>query len=131
MSTNFFLNIVFLATCLVSSLAQVAPTWITSSYVQAASYKIINGDACGCKTNNASTPTASITFATSFPAIPNLGFGISNYQGTFASLLRRRLLGLRDVRDQQDQHHLGRVRHKNADHRVHSLVGGRDQVRGH
>lgn len=60
---------------------QVAPTWITSSYVQAASQRILNGDACGCKTGNASTPTATMTFASAFSAVPNLGFGITNYQG--------------------------------------------------
>lgn len=63
------------------SFAQVAPTWITSSYVQAASKRVIDGDACSCKTNNLTTPTATMTFVTAFPAVPNLGFGITNYQG--------------------------------------------------
>jgi hypothetical protein len=59
----------------------VAPVWITSSYVQAASRRVINGDICSCTTGNSSTPTATMTFTTAFTIIPNLGYGISNYQG--------------------------------------------------
>lgn len=59
---------------------QVAPTWITSPYIQAASKKIIDGDLCTCKTGNTSTPTATMTFTTAFSAPPNLGFGVTNYQ---------------------------------------------------
>ena len=59
----------------------VAPTWVTSSYVQANSQKVINGDLCNCTTGNTQTPTATMTFVTAFTLIPNLGYGISNYQG--------------------------------------------------
>jgi hypothetical protein len=59
----------------------VPPTWLTSSYVQANSYKLINGDLCNCVTGNSSTPTATMLFATAFTIPPNLGYGISNYQG--------------------------------------------------
>ncbi len=59
----------------------VPPTWVTSSYVQANSQRVIDGDICNCKTGNSQTPTATMTFVTAFGAIPNLGYGISNYQG--------------------------------------------------
>ena len=59
----------------------VVPTWVTSPYVQANSQRVIDGDICNCKTGNSSTPTATMTFVTAFTLIPNLGYGISNYQG--------------------------------------------------
>ncbi len=59
----------------------VVPNWVTSSYVQADSQKIINGDICSCTTDSSLTPTATMNFATAFTLIPNLGYGISNYQG--------------------------------------------------
>jgi hypothetical protein len=59
----------------------VPPTWLTSSYVQADSKKVINGDLCRCTTGNTSTPTATMPFTTAFTNIPNLGYGVSNYQG--------------------------------------------------
>lgn len=64
------------------SVIQVAPTWVTSSYLQANSKKVINGDATGTTTGNSSTPTATVPFTAAFPSVPNLGYGISNYQGT-------------------------------------------------
>lgn len=64
-----------------TSIIQVAPTWITSNYLQADSKKVINGDVTGTTVGNASTPTATIPFTTAFGAVPNLGYGISNYQG--------------------------------------------------
>lgn len=57
------------------------PTWITSSYLQAASKRVYDGDATGTTVGNTQTPTATIPFPTAFAAIPNLGYGISNYQG--------------------------------------------------
>jgi hypothetical protein len=59
----------------------VAPVWITSSYVQADSRRVINGDICSCTTGNTATPTATMTFTTAFTVVPNIGYGISNYQG--------------------------------------------------
>lgn len=61
------------------------PTWVTSSYVQANSKRVIDGDATSTKTgtNTTPTPTATIPFITAFTAIPNLGYGISNYQGSY------------------------------------------------
>lgn len=52
------------------------PTWITSSYVQADSAKLING----IKTGNSTTPTMTMTFVTAFGRIPNLGYGIIRYE---------------------------------------------------
>ncbi len=54
----------------------VAPTWITSSFVQVASYKIIN-----TRTGNSTTPTATMPFSASFPSPPNLGYGVIDYEG--------------------------------------------------
>jgi hypothetical protein len=59
----------------------VAPSWVTSPYVQADSQKIINGDICSCVTDSSSTPIATMNFVNAFTLIPNLGYGISNYQG--------------------------------------------------
>jgi hypothetical protein len=67
----------------ITSVVVVAPTWITSPYVQADSKRIINGDLCSCTTGSTTTPvpTGTLLFTTAFPSIPNLGYGISNYQG--------------------------------------------------
>jgi len=54
----------------------VAPTWITSTFVQAASHRIIN-----TRTGNSSTPTATMPFSASFPSAPNLGYGVIDYEG--------------------------------------------------
>lgn len=65
--------------CLLINIAntiQVVPTWITSSYVQADSAKLING----IKTGNSTTPTMTMTFVTAFGTIPNLGYGIIRYE---------------------------------------------------
>lgn len=71
-----------------TSVIQVAPTWITSSYVQASAKRIIDGDVTGVKTGNTATPTATVPFITAFAAVPNLGYGISNYQGSIFVLCR-------------------------------------------
>lgn len=65
------------------SYSQVSPTWLTSSYVQAASKKIIDGDACNCKTGNSQTPLFTFLFTTPFSQAPNLGYGCSGYQSKF------------------------------------------------
>lgn len=57
-------------------LIQVAPTWITSHYIQADHYNVIS-----TKTGNTSTPTATMTFAKQFQKIPNLGYGSAAYIG--------------------------------------------------
>jgi hypothetical protein len=59
------------------SAAPVAPVWITSTFVQAASNKVINN----VLTGNSATPTATMNFAPAFSAPPNLGYGVTNYQG--------------------------------------------------
>ena len=62
---------------------QVAPTWQTSSYIQAGSNSIINGTS----TTGASaspTPTATLTFANAFASVPNLAYGIPYYESICA-----------------------------------------------
>lgn len=66
-----------------NSVVTVAPTWITSNYLQADTKKVIDGDALGNTTGNSSTPNATFTFPNAFTQIPNLGYGISGYQGTY------------------------------------------------
>jgi hypothetical protein len=63
----------------------VPPTWITSNYILAASNKVINS-----QTNNSKTPVPSATMplTTAFTAVPNLGYGLSGYQGIFLFLIR-------------------------------------------
>lgn len=71
----WFVNIIGL-----TSSASVPPTWITSSYIDANSNRVINN----AQTNNSKSPTpsATMTFGISFTTAPNLGYGLSNYQGT-------------------------------------------------
>lgn len=74
----------FVGTFMVNTVHAVntfVPTWVTSPYVQADSKKLIDGDVTGNTVGNNTTPTASIPFTTAFTAVPNLGYGISNYQG--------------------------------------------------
>lgn len=60
---------------------QFAPNWVTSNFIQTGFKKVIDGDSCSCKTGNSSTPTATLTFTTPFTVLPNLGYGITSYQG--------------------------------------------------
>lgn len=59
----------------------VAPTWLTSNYIQADSRKVIDDSITHNITGNTSHPNATLTFANAFTVVPNLGYGISNYQG--------------------------------------------------
>jgi hypothetical protein len=72
----FLVNIKF-------ALSQVPPTWQTSSYVQAGSFKVVDYVTCSCSVGNTSTPTASTSFTTAFGAPPNLGYGVSGYEGNY------------------------------------------------
>lgn len=59
--------------------ASVAPTWVTSSLVKAGQGNLVNG----VEINSLSVPpTATMTFSGSFSALPNIGYGIMNYEGT-------------------------------------------------
>ena len=60
---------------------QFAPNWLTSNYLQTGFKKVIDGDLCGCKTGSTSTPTSTLTFTTAFTVLPNLGYGMTSYQG--------------------------------------------------
>lgn len=73
---------VALTTCFILRVSAVAPIWSSTSFVQADTYRIIDGDVKG-KATNMTTPVNTITFATSFPGIPRLCYGMSNYQGIF------------------------------------------------
>lgn len=54
---------------------QVAPTWVTSPLVRADQFNVINNVMTGNKT----TPTATMTFSSSFTQVPNLAYGTINY----------------------------------------------------
>jgi hypothetical protein len=70
-------GIIFILACLKSvNSITVAPTWVTSSFVKAASYTIIT-----TRTGTGSTPTATMPFSSAFPSPPNLGYGIIDYEG--------------------------------------------------
>lgn len=60
-----------------SAMIQANPTWVTNSYIQAASKAVINN----VLTSNATTPMATFLFATAFSAVPNFGYGIYGYEG--------------------------------------------------
>lgn len=67
--------LIVLAACLpLGECLYIPPVWLTSSYLQADSCKIIS-----TRTGNDSTPTATLLFRTSFSQTPNIGYGISSY----------------------------------------------------
>lgn len=78
--TVLFIVSVFLSCVQWIRSASVAPTWITSTYVQANSNKVINGGPVGSSASP--VPSATMNFATAFTAAPNLGYGVSGYEGT-------------------------------------------------
>lgn len=55
---------------------QVPPTWVTSPLVKAAQFNVIN-----TLTGSSATPTATMTFTSAFSMVPNLAYGIINYEG--------------------------------------------------
>lgn len=59
---------------------QVAPTWTTSSLVQAAEKNIISTIS---NENTSPIPSATMTFSFAFLSIPRLAYGISSYEGTY------------------------------------------------
>lgn len=76
------LGLIYQIGCIVN----VAPSWKTSNYIQAASHKVINY----VMTGSGTTPKATIPFPNgSFSAIPNLGYGVSGYEGNNAFTQRR------------------------------------------
>lgn len=79
----YFVQVIISCSFLFSvfSVVTYSPSWVTSQYVQAASKKVIDGDTCSCVTGNSSTPTSTFPFPNAFPSTPNLGYGMSNYQG--------------------------------------------------
>jgi hypothetical protein len=61
------------------SASSYPPTWLTSPYMQAGSFLLINTTTS--PTGNNTTPKGTITFPKSFTSTPNLGYGISRYEG--------------------------------------------------
>lgn len=57
---------------------QAPPTWVTSNYFKAGSNSIINGTST-TGSSTTPTPTATLTFPSAFPSVPNLAYGMSHY----------------------------------------------------
>jgi len=55
------------------------PTWLTSPFFKAGNRAVINNNLTGSSSN----PQYTFTFSSSFTNIPNLAYGIKNYQGTY------------------------------------------------
>ena len=73
---NFFLILTLLYTTLHQSIF-VEPVWVTSNYFRAGNEAVINS-----LTGSSVTPMYTFTFSSALPGIPNLGYGIKNYEGT-------------------------------------------------
>jgi len=83
------LSFQFLAFILTPTLSflSVDPTWLTSTFLKSESWKLIDGDSLGRTVGPSETPTATMTFTgTPFTDIPNLGYGISKYEGMEVTL---------------------------------------------
>lgn len=75
---NFIVFFIPSSLCFVS----VDPTWLTSSFLKSGSNKLIDGDARGGTVGPNDRQTANVTFpGTAFTRVPNLGYGISKYEG--------------------------------------------------
>ncbi len=61
--------------------AAISPVWQTTGYVQSASHRIINGDACACTIGNGTAPIVLMSFVGSFPSVPYYTYGVSRYEG--------------------------------------------------
>ncbi len=66
------------------TLVQVVPTWVTSNLVKAAQFNVIRK-----LTDYTTTPSATMPFSSAFTAIPNLCYGIVNYEGYYFFNYRR------------------------------------------
>lgn len=78
MKPSFYFLLGFILILPTISIINVTPTWQASNYLQASSSKIVNY----VKTGNSQTPTGTITFpGTAFSVQPNLGYGVSGYEG--------------------------------------------------
>ena len=62
----------------------VQPVWVTSNYFRAGNEAVINS-----LTGSSVTPMYTFTFSSALPGIPNLGYGIKNYEGTSAFIGRQ------------------------------------------
>ena len=80
---NLFLLIAFLYTTVHQSVF-IQPVWVTSNYFRAGNEAVINS-----LTGSSVTPMYTFTFSSALPGIPNLGYGIKNYEGTSAFIGRQ------------------------------------------
>jgi hypothetical protein len=64
------------------------PNWVTSPYMQAGSFLLINTTGSANPVGNNTTPKGTINFNRSFTSVPNLGYGISRYEGTLTMYFR-------------------------------------------
>lgn len=77
---NWQIVFVFAILSHIQCIVNVEPTWKTSNYVKAASNKVIDY----VLTGNGWVPKATIPFpGGAFLAIPNLGYGVSGYEGSY------------------------------------------------
>ena len=74
---NLFLLVALLYRTISQSVF-VEPVWVTSDYFRAGNEAVINS-----LTGSSVTPMYTFTFSSALPGIPNLGYGIKNYEGTF------------------------------------------------
>lgn len=81
MWNNYVIYIIISALVSLSLSIALPPIWLSSPLVQTDKKKVINGDLCNCKTGSNANPlpSATLTFISSFPSIPNLGYGLSGY----------------------------------------------------
>ena len=54
-----------------------APVWVTSEYIQAKNYDLIN-----TLTDSSATPQHNFTFDKAFSGRPLIGYGLKGYEGT-------------------------------------------------
>ena len=73
---NLFLLVALLYRTISQSVF-VEPVWVTSDYFRAGNEAVINS-----LTGSSVTPMYTFTFSSALPGIPNLGYGIKNYEGT-------------------------------------------------
>ena len=92
---NLFLLIAFLYTTVHQSVF-IQPVWVTSNYFRAGNEAVINS-----LTGSSVTPMYTFTFSSALPGIPNLGYGIKNYEGTSAFIGRQWLFRPRTILDRE------------------------------
>ena len=78
----FFNTVIFITITTTFGYVSVDPTWLTSSFLKSGSNKLIDGDERRRTVGPGDRQTANVTFpGTAFTRVPNLGYGISKYEG--------------------------------------------------